>query len=234
MHGRWKWPTHSPRFVEHEILEDFGPWCRPPPTPSPSPVSCPSPTRCSRTPPGDWLTWRRTLDGWGYNPLDQIDRGNVGELRMVWTRAVGAGSQQGTPLAYGGVLYMPNPRDVIQAIDAVTGDLLWEYRRARPERPRRPRRGRSVRSEAEHRHLCGDLIVSTSADDYAYALDAATGRLAWERQILDYRVNPVHQSEHGRRERGLLRRAGSREDYGCDGRRQWGRCPTTKVRSTQR
>ena len=67
--------------------------------------------------------WRRTLDGWGYSPLDQIDRDNVGALRMVWTRALDAGNQEGTPLAYDGVLYMPNPSDVIQAIDAVTGDL---------------------------------------------------------------------------------------------------------------
>ncbi len=28
--------------------------------------------------PGDWLTWRRTPNGWGYSPLDQIDRGNSG------------------------------------------------------------------------------------------------------------------------------------------------------------
>ena len=82
--------------------------------------------------PGDWLMWRRTLDGWGYSPLDQIDRGNVGDLRMVWTRALAPGSQQGTPLAYGGVLYMPNPNDVTQAIDAVTGDLRWEHRRDLP------------------------------------------------------------------------------------------------------
>ncbi len=54
--------------------------------------------------PGDWLTWRRTLDGWGYSPLDQIDRGNVGDLRMVWSRALAPGRQEGTPLAYGGVL----------------------------------------------------------------------------------------------------------------------------------
>ena len=40
--------------------------------------------------------------------------------------------QQGTPLVYDGVMYMPNPRDVIQAIDAVTGDLHWEYRRELP------------------------------------------------------------------------------------------------------
>ena len=143
--------------------------------------------------PGDWLTWRRTLDGWGYSPLDQIDRDNVGDLRMVWTRALGAGSQQGTPLAYGGVLYMPNPRDVIQAIDAVTGDLLWEYRRERPDDL--DDHVAAGLSEAKRNiAIYGDLIVSTSADDYAYALDAATGRLAWETQILDYTVNPAHQS----------------------------------------
>ena len=143
--------------------------------------------------PDDWLTWRRTLDGWGYSPLDQIDRDNVGDLRMVWTRALGAGSQQGTPLAYGGVLYMPNPRDVIQAIDAVTGDLLWEYRRERPDDL--DEHVAAGLSEAKRNiAIYGDLIVSTSADDYAYALDAATGRLAWETQILDYTVNPAHQS----------------------------------------
>ena len=76
--------------------------------------------------PADWLMWRRTLDSWGYSPLDQIDRENVGELRMVWSRALAPGSQQGTPLVYDGVMYMPNPGDVIQAMDAATGDLAWD------------------------------------------------------------------------------------------------------------
>ncbi len=143
--------------------------------------------------PGDWLMWRRTLDGWGYSPLDQIERDNVGELRMVWTRALGAGSQQGTPLAYGGVLYMPNPRDVIQAIDAATGDLLWEYRRERPDDL--DDYVAAALSEAKRNiAIHGDRIISTSADDYVYALDAATGELAWETEILDYTKNPAHQS----------------------------------------
>ena len=142
---------------------------------------------------GDWLMWRRTLDSWGYSPLDQIDRENVGELRLVWTRALGGGSQQGTPLAYGGVLYMPNPRDVIQAIDAVTGDLLWEYRRERPDDLNDY--VAAALSEAKRNiAIYGDRIISTSADDYVYALDATTGRLAWETQILDYTKNPAHQS----------------------------------------
>ena len=38
--------------------------------------------------PDDWLMWRRTLDGWGYSPLDQITRDNVSDLRLVWTRAL--------------------------------------------------------------------------------------------------------------------------------------------------
>ena len=55
--------------------------------------------------PDDWLMWRRTLDGGGYSPLDQIDRTNVSSLRMVWSRALSApGRQQGTPVVYNGVL----------------------------------------------------------------------------------------------------------------------------------
>ena len=143
--------------------------------------------------PGDWLSWRRTLDGWGYSPLDQVNRDNVGRLRMVWSRALSAGSQQGTPVAYDGVLYMPNPRDVIQAIDGATGDLLWEYRRERPDDLDEyisPLLSEAKRNIA----IYGNLVISTSADDFAYALDARTGRLEWETQILDYRVNPAHQS----------------------------------------
>ena len=80
--------------------------------------------------PDEWLMWRRTLDGWGYSPLDQVNRDNVADLQMVWSRALQPGRQQGTPLVRDGVLFMPNPRDIIQAIDAVTGDLIWEHRRS--------------------------------------------------------------------------------------------------------
>ena len=140
---------------------------------------------------GDWLTWRRTPDGWGYSPLDQIDTDNVGELRLVWTRALAAGSQQGTPLAYGGVLYMPNPNDVIQAIDAVTGDLRWEYRRELPDDINDYVNGASTNRNIA---IYGTRIIDTGADNYLYALDARTGRLAWETQILDYLVNPARHS----------------------------------------
>ena len=144
--------------------------------------------------PADWLMWRRTLNGWGYSPLDQITRENVDELRMVWSRTLNApGRQQGTPLVYNGVMYMPNPSDVIQALDAATGDLTWEYRRSLPD---------DVCEFlitslcATNRNLAiyGHLIIDTSVDDFVFALDAASGQLEWETQILDYTKNPANQT----------------------------------------
>ncbi len=141
---------------------------------------------------GDWLMWRRTLDGWGYSPLDQIDRENVGELRMVWTRALAAGAQQGTPIAYGGTLYMPNPNDMIQAIDAVTGDLQWEYRRDIPDDVNDYLGG--LISVNRNIAIYGDMIIDTANDDYAFALNATTGELVWETQLFDYTQNPARHS----------------------------------------
>ena len=141
---------------------------------------------------GDWLMWRRTLDGWGYSPLDQIDRGNVGDLRMVWSRALAPGAQQGTPIAYGGTLYMPNPNDVIQAIDAVTGDLRWEYRRDIPDDVNDYLGG--LISVNRNIAIYDNLIIDTTNDDYVLALDAATGELVWETLLFDYTQNPARHS----------------------------------------
>ena len=143
--------------------------------------------------PGDWLMWRRTLDGWGYSPLDRIDRGNVDRLRLVWSRALTPGRQQGTPLVRDGVLFMPNPRDVIQALDAVTGDLIWEHRRDRPDDLADYMIGTLIdtnRNIAIH----GELIIDTSMDDHVFALHAETGEVVWDTEILDYRVNPANQT----------------------------------------
>src|SRR5438034_8805178 len=69
--------------------------------------------------PSDWLMWRRTLDGWGYSPLNQITRANVSQLKMAWTRGlIGPGNQEGTPLVHDGVMIIPNPGDNIVAVEA--------------------------------------------------------------------------------------------------------------------
>ncbi len=139
----------------------------------------------------DWLSWRRTLNHWGYSPLTQIDKRNVRQLRLVWTRPLAVGVQEGTPLVHDGVLFFPNPNDITQAIDAATGDLLWEYRR-----PVQDDNNDYIPFPSINRNLAiyGNLILDNGADNYAYALDAGTGELKWETQILDYRRGAQHSS----------------------------------------
>ena len=142
--------------------------------------------------PGDWLMWRRTLNGWGYSPLDEINRENVGELRMVWSRALTDGHQSGTPLVYDGVMYMPNPNDVIQALNASTGDFVWEHRRPVPDDIAEYVNG-PLSTNNRNIAIYDHLIIDTSVDDHVFALDAQTGRIVWETEVLDYRVNPAIQ-----------------------------------------
>jgi PQQ-dependent dehydrogenase (methanol/ethanol family) len=128
--------------------------------------------------PNDWPMWRRTLDGWGYSPLNQINRNNVSQLRMAWTRGMTAGgSQESTPLVYDGVMYVPNSGDLIQALDARTGDMIWEYQRQLAANGRR----------GTNRNIAiyGNTIIDTSQDNSVYAIDTQTGKLVWQTQILD-------------------------------------------------
>ena len=143
--------------------------------------------------PADWLMWRRTLNSWGFSPLEQIDRTNVASLRMVWTRPLGPGLQQGTPLVYDGVMYMPNPRDIIQAIDAATGDLIWEHRRTMPDDLSDYMIG-SLTDTNRNIAIHGTYLFDSTADDWMIAIDARTGDVAWETQVLDYTVNPANQT----------------------------------------
>ena len=127
--------------------------------------------------PADWLMWRRTLDGWGYSPLTQINRNNVAQLRMVWARGLaGPGSQEGTPIVHDGVIYVPDPGDHIMAIDVKSGDVIWDYRRKLPE---------GVGNKTDRAiAMWGDFIINSSADNFIYALEARTGKLAWETAVL--------------------------------------------------
>jgi len=141
--------------------------------------------------PADWLMWRRTLNSWGYSPLRQIDKTNVANLKMIWSRGMGPGIQEATPLVHQGVMYLPNPSDYIQALDASTGEVKWEYKRQVPEDL-----GKFVPVPSINRNLSmfGDKIIDTSQDDFLFALDAVTGKLAWETRIVDYRETPAQET----------------------------------------
>ena len=122
-------------------------------------------------PPGDWLSWRRTRNGHGYSPLDQITRDNVGDLQLAWSISVRPGNHQTTPLVHDGVMFLASPGNVVRAIDAVTGDVIWVYRARLPD-DARPGATRTLA-------LYGDKLYLARADAVLVALDASTGEEVW-------------------------------------------------------
>ena len=130
-------------------------------------------------PPADWLSWRRTRDSHGYSPLDQVTRDNVGELQLQWVLAIREGNNQTTPLVHDGVMFLANPGNVVQAIDAATGTVLWEYRSPLPEDA--PQYG-ATRTLA----LYGDKVFLATYDAALVALDARTGAEVWRTVKADY------------------------------------------------
>ena len=130
-------------------------------------------------PPGDWLSWRRTRNSHGYSPLAQVTRENVDQLQLAWVMAIREGNHQTTPLVHDGVMFLANPGNVVQAIDASTGELIWEYRSPLPEDA--PQRG-ATRTLA----LYGDKVYLATYDAALVALDARTGTEVWRTVKADY------------------------------------------------
>src|SRR3981189_2558491 len=83
--------------------------------------------------PGDWLMLNRTFDQQRYSPLDQVNKSNVGQLRMAWSSGRPAGTQEAVPIGSRGIMYLFAPGTSIQAVHATKSDLIWEYARDYPK-----------------------------------------------------------------------------------------------------
>ena len=107
-------------------------------------------TRCSSKPAGDdWLLRRGNFAGWGYSALDRINTHNVGQLRLAWAWNMELGYQEGAPLAHDGVLFLANPKNVVQALRWAHGRfVVGTSARAAKDRGRLSQR--SVQSGARH------------------------------------------------------------------------------------
>ncbi len=126
-------------------------------------------------PAEDWLVWRRTHSNLGHSPLTEINKDNVDDLRLSWTWSLPPGANMMTPIVHDGVMFALSSGDVVQAIDATAGDLLWAYQHElEGENPSESKKGVAIWEDK--------IIVGTS-DLKLIALEAKTGRLAWEHEI---------------------------------------------------
>jgi alcohol dehydrogenase (cytochrome c) len=128
-------------------------------------------------PDGSWLNWRRTYDAHGFSPLKQIAKANVASLRLAWTWSLPNGPSEATPLVHDGVIFVHGYGDKVQALDAVTGDLLWEYSRRLP-------RG-AAPSWKRNLSISGTRLYVPTSDTHIVALDARTGDVVWDTPVAD-------------------------------------------------
>jgi PQQ-dependent dehydrogenase (methanol/ethanol family) len=123
----------------------------------------------------DWLMIRHDYHANDYSPLNQITAQNVRELELQWVWAMNEGTNQPAPVVHNGVMYLMNPGNIVQALDARKGDLIWENRVGTTAT------GSALRGMA----IYEDKIYVTTSEAHIYALDARTGKNVWDTLIGD-------------------------------------------------
>lgn len=133
---------------------------------------------------GDWLAFGRSFDEQRHSPLTAIDEHDVGELGVVWYRDLpDSRTLYGTPLVADGVMYFEGSYNVVHAVDAATGELLWKYD---PEVIRHAGdRLRIMWDASRGLALYGDRVYTATVDGRLIALDRETGESVWSTRTLD-------------------------------------------------
>ena len=133
--------------------------------------------------PANWLMTRGNYKGWSYSTLNQINTSNVKNLVPVWSFSTGVDSgHESPPIVNNGVMFVSTPYSQVLALDATTGDLLWRHKRKLP-----------VGFSALHNTsrgvaLYGDKVYFPALDAVLVALDAKTGKVAWETTVEDWKT----------------------------------------------
>nr|WP_298795404.1 PQQ-dependent dehydrogenase, methanol/ethanol family [uncultured Acetobacter sp.] len=127
--------------------------------------------------PENWLSYGRTYTEQRFSPLEDINRSNVGNLKLAWFYDLDTNrGQEGTPLVVDGVMYATTNWSKMKALDAATGKLLWAYD------PRTPGniadKGCCDTVNRGAAYWNGKVFFGTF-DGRLIALDAKTGKLVW-------------------------------------------------------
>lgn len=137
--------------------------------------------------PENWCAYHRTVDTANrHSPLDEINRGNVDELKVAWMfqpggAEIGAGGLQSTPLVVDGTMYLSSNPSTVWALDAATGERKWAYV---------PEMNEAVVARSFFAHTRGlaigdGRVYMGLADGRLVALNERTGQVIWDRAIVD-------------------------------------------------
>jgi alcohol dehydrogenase (cytochrome c) len=127
--------------------------------------------------PDEWLTYSGSYNGWRHTPLAEITPANVAQLRVRWVKQFDSNDQfiEATPLVIGGVIFTVAPASNVLALDAKTGDVIWEYKRSIPAKLPiccgRVNRGLAAQ---------GSTLFFGSLDGSMRTMGRSSGKLWWQ------------------------------------------------------
>lgn len=125
----------------------------------------------------EWLTYNHGFSEQRYSRLKQINVDNVDRLGLAWSYNLGSTrGVEATPVVVGDTMYVTASWSVVHALDARTGEKLWQYD---PQVPREY--GARACCDVVNRGVAvakGKVFVGT-LDGYLVALDPATGEVLW-------------------------------------------------------
>lgn len=140
-----------------------------------------TPAELTALPSRNWVANGGNVKNQRYSPLSQITTSNVAQLKGVWRTHLGSGiaakySQEATPVVYEGVMYIPTGNNDVSALDAKTGEIIWQYKSGISQNISTICCGWDSRGVA-----IGDgKVYSAQLDGFVVAIDMKTGKAVWK------------------------------------------------------
>jgi alcohol dehydrogenase (cytochrome c) len=144
--------------------------------------------------PGNWLLHHKDFSATRFSSLNEINAGNVKNLKVAWTMQLGGvegggiwthGGLEGTPIVENGFMYVTDGWGSVYKIDAHggKGTLLWKM----DPKTDHDWAGAVACCGVDNRGvaLWGDLVISHTLDGRLIATNKETGQVAWQRQVAD-------------------------------------------------
>jgi quinohemoprotein ethanol dehydrogenase len=143
----------------------------------------------------NWLLNGRTFEAQHFSPLTQITDRNAGNLGFAWS--LDFDSEMGVvaePLVVDGVIYVSAPLSKVYAVEAASGKLLWMFD-PKVRLDQAINGSYSARTNAGVAVWGGKVYVGTG-DCRLVAIDAASGKQAWEATVCDPHQTGITGAPH--------------------------------------
>ena len=133
--------------------------------------------------PKEWLSHGRTYSEQRHSPLTAINKSNVAQLGLQWSYDLGTSRGiEATPIMHDGVLYVTSTWNIVHALDARSGDIIWSFD---PVVDKQQAAKGCCDVVNRGVALWGNSVFTATIDGRLISLDSKTGKVNWDINTID-------------------------------------------------